>query len=92
MVAARQDQQTASVVRGQHPGDLAGFCPGVAAGHAEAETMRLLAQARVSFGIALGHLLPEERLATAARWTGRTAYRMEPWRSGPAGVRVADAR
>ena len=43
----------------------------VAAGHAEAETMRLLAQARVSFGVALGHLLPEERLATAARWTGR---------------------
>ena len=24
-----------------------------------------------SFGVALGHLLPEERLATAARWTGR---------------------
>jgi transcriptional regulator with XRE-family HTH domain len=41
------------------------------AGHAEAETMRLLAQARVSLGVALGHLLPEERLATAARWTGR---------------------
>jgi hypothetical protein len=43
----------------------------VAAGHAELETMRLLAQARVSFGVAFGHLLPEERLATAARWTGR---------------------
>jgi hypothetical protein len=43
----------------------------VAAGHAELETMRLLAQARVSFGVALGHLLPEEQLATAARWTGR---------------------
>ena len=43
----------------------------IAAGHAELETMRLLAQARVSFGVALGHLLPEERLATAARWTGR---------------------
>ena len=43
----------------------------VAAGHAEPETMRLLAEARVSFGVALGHLLPEERLATAARWTGR---------------------
>jgi transcriptional regulator with XRE-family HTH domain len=42
-----------------------------AAGHAEPETMRLLAQARVSLGVALGHLLPEERLATAARWTGR---------------------
>jgi hypothetical protein len=43
----------------------------VAAGYAEHETMRLLAQARVSFGVALGHLMPEERLATAARWTGR---------------------
>jgi transcriptional regulator with XRE-family HTH domain len=43
----------------------------ISAGHAEVETMRLLAQARASFGVALGHLLPEERLATAARWTGR---------------------
>jgi transcriptional regulator with XRE-family HTH domain len=43
----------------------------IAVGHAEPETMRLLAQARVSFGVALGHLLPEEQLATAARWTGR---------------------
>jgi transcriptional regulator with XRE-family HTH domain len=43
----------------------------VAAGHADLEVMRLLAQARVSFGVALGHLLPEERMATAARWTGR---------------------
>jgi hypothetical protein len=41
------------------------------AGHAGAEMMRLLAQASVSLGVALGHLLPEERLATAARWTGR---------------------
>jgi transcriptional regulator with XRE-family HTH domain len=43
----------------------------IAAGHVEPETMRLLARARVSFGVALGHLLPEEQLATAARWTGR---------------------
>ena len=43
----------------------------IAAGLAEPETMRLLARARVSFGVALGHLLPDERLATAARWTGR---------------------
>jgi transcriptional regulator with XRE-family HTH domain len=43
----------------------------IAAGLAEPETMRLLARACVSFGVALGHLLPEERLATAARWTGR---------------------
>jgi hypothetical protein len=33
--------------------------------------MRLLCLARMSLGIALGHLLPDERLATAARWTGR---------------------
>ena len=42
-----------------------------AAGYAEPETMSLLAQARMSLGVALGHLLPDERLATAARWTGR---------------------
>jgi hypothetical protein len=33
--------------------------------------MSLLAQARMSLGVALGHLLPDERLASAARWTGR---------------------
>jgi transcriptional regulator with XRE-family HTH domain len=43
----------------------------LAAGHAGPEAMSLLAQARMSFGVALGHLLPDERLATAARWTGR---------------------
>jgi len=43
----------------------------MAAGHVEPQSMRLLAQARVSFGVALGHLLPEEQLATAALWTGR---------------------
>jgi transcriptional regulator with XRE-family HTH domain len=42
-----------------------------ATGYAEPETMSLLAQARISLGVALGHLLPEEQLATAARWTGR---------------------
>lgn len=42
-----------------------------AAGYAGPETMTLLAQACMSLGVALGHLLPEERLATAARWTGR---------------------
>jgi hypothetical protein len=36
-------------------------------GQAEPEALRLLAQARVSFGVALGHLLPEGQLATAAR-------------------------
>jgi transcriptional regulator with XRE-family HTH domain len=43
----------------------------VADGRTDPDVMRLLAQARVSFGVALGDLLPEERLATAARWTGR---------------------
>lgn len=43
----------------------------VADGRPDPDVMRLLAQARVSFGVALGDLLPEERLATAARWTGR---------------------
>ena len=43
----------------------------IAAGHAELEVVSLLARARVSFGVALGHLLPEEQMATAARWTGR---------------------
>jgi hypothetical protein len=40
-------------------------------GYAEPEAVRLLVQARVSLGVALGHLLPEEQMATAARWTGR---------------------
>ena len=65
----------------------------VAAGHAEAETMRLLARARVSFGVALGHLLPEAR-PVHRRPVDRPgpAYRVEPRRSGPAGVRAANAR
>ncbi|MFE2727185.1 helix-turn-helix domain-containing protein [Kitasatospora sp. NPDC059327] len=40
-------------------------------GHTETEVLRLLARARVGLGVALGHVLPEERLATAARWTGK---------------------
>ena len=43
----------------------------IAGGHAEPEAVRLLARARVAFGVTLGHLLPEEQMATAARWTGR---------------------
>ena len=58
------------LTRGQ-PGGLCGLPARIFAGYAVAEAMRLLAQARVSLGVALGHLLPEERLATAARWTGR---------------------
>ncbi|MBC3839375.1 helix-turn-helix transcriptional regulator [Streptacidiphilus sp. 4-A2] len=43
----------------------------VADGHCEREVLELLARARTSLGVALGHILPEERLATAARWTGQ---------------------
>ena len=43
----------------------------VTAGYAEPEAMSLLARARMSLGVALGHLLPDEQLATAACWTGR---------------------
>jgi hypothetical protein len=38
----------------------------VMAGYAEPEAMSLLARARMSLGVALRHLLPDERLATAA--------------------------
>ncbi|MEU5383250.1 helix-turn-helix domain-containing protein [Kitasatospora cineracea] len=40
-------------------------------GHTDMDILRLLARARVSLGVALGHVLPEERLSTAARWTGK---------------------
>ncbi|MER6396064.1 helix-turn-helix transcriptional regulator [Kitasatospora sp. NPDC001603] len=40
-------------------------------GHTDTDVLRLLARARVGLGVALGHVLPEERLATAARWTGK---------------------
>ena len=43
----------------------------VADGHNEREVLVLLAHARVGLGTALGHILPEERLPTAARWTGK---------------------
>ena len=43
----------------------------VTSGYAEPEAMSLLARARMSLGVALGHLLPDEQLATAACWTGR---------------------
>ncbi|WP_280722955.1 helix-turn-helix transcriptional regulator [Kitasatospora sp. MAA4] len=43
----------------------------IADGHTEREVLALLARAWVGLGVALGHILPEERLATAARWTGK---------------------
>src|SRR6266498_6078255 len=42
-----------------------------AEGHIERDTLVLLAQARVALGVSLGTVLPEERLAAAARWTGK---------------------
>jgi len=42
-----------------------------AEGHIERDTLVLLGQARVALGVSLGTVLPEERLAAAARWTGR---------------------
>lgn len=41
-------------------------------GHAEREVLRLLAQARIGLGVALGNVLPEERLSTAAHWTAKS--------------------
>lgn len=43
----------------------------VAEGYIEREALVLLAKARLSLGVSLGTVLPEERLATAARWTGK---------------------
>ncbi|WP_230396217.1 helix-turn-helix transcriptional regulator [Streptomyces blattellae] len=41
-------------------------------GHTERDILHLLARARVGLGVALGNVLPEERLATAARWTAKS--------------------
>jgi transcriptional regulator with XRE-family HTH domain len=42
-----------------------------AEGHIERDSLALLGQARVALGVSLGTVLPEERLAAAARWTGK---------------------
>ncbi|WP_220188427.1 helix-turn-helix transcriptional regulator [Streptomyces phytophilus] len=44
----------------------------LAEGHGEREVLRLLAGARLGLGVALGNVLPEERLSTAARWTAKS--------------------
>lgn len=52
-----------------------------AGGYADRESLRLLGRARSALGIALGTVLPEQKLATAARWTGQAlviAERLEP--------------
>ncbi|MFD7014015.1 helix-turn-helix domain-containing protein [Streptomyces sp. NPDC059928] len=38
-------------------------------GHGEREVLHLLGRARIGLGVALGNVLPEERLGTAATWT-----------------------
>ncbi|MEU9415983.1 helix-turn-helix transcriptional regulator [Streptomyces sp. NPDC048272] len=43
-------------------------------GHAEREALRLLADARLGLGTALGNVLPEERLSTAAHWTAKSLH------------------
>ncbi|WP_211241096.1 helix-turn-helix transcriptional regulator [Pseudonocardia spinosispora] len=40
-------------------------------GFADRESLGLLGRARVSLGVALGTVLPDEKLSTAARWTGQ---------------------
>lgn len=40
-------------------------------GCADRDVLTLLARARISLGAALGHVLPEEHLVAAARWTGQ---------------------
>jgi transcriptional regulator with XRE-family HTH domain len=42
-----------------------------AEGHLERETLMLLGRARLALGVSLGTVLPEERLITVARWTGK---------------------
>ncbi|WP_199931137.1 XRE family transcriptional regulator [Streptomyces sp. CB02923] len=41
-------------------------------GHTERDVLHLLARARMGLGVALGNVLPEERLATAAHWTAKS--------------------
>lgn len=41
-------------------------------GHTERDVLHLLARARAGLGVALGNVLPEERLGTAAHWTAKS--------------------
>lgn len=42
-----------------------------AEGHIERDSLMLLGRSRAALGVSLGTVLPEERLVTAARWTGK---------------------
>jgi len=48
-----------------------------AEGHIERDVLLLLARARAELGVSLGYVLPEERLTSAARWTGRALWLAE---------------
>src|SRR5262249_24921134 len=49
----------------------------IADGHIEWDVLHLLARARAELGVSLGYVLPEERLPSAARWTGRALWLAE---------------
>ncbi|MCF6475410.1 helix-turn-helix transcriptional regulator [Nonomuraea sp. MG754425] len=55
----------------------------LAEGHADHAAAQLLGQARAMLGVALGNVLPEESLASAARWTGRALSRQRTQRTRP---------
>jgi hypothetical protein len=46
-------------------------------GHTERDVLLLLARARAELGVSLGYVLPDERLVSAARWTGRALWLAE---------------
>jgi transcriptional regulator with XRE-family HTH domain len=49
----------------------------VADGRTERDVLLLLCQGRAELGVSLGYVLPEERLVSAARWTGRALWLAE---------------
>lgn len=53
-------------------------------GFADRESLELLGRARLSLGVALGNVLPDEKLTTAARWTGQALVIAERLEDEPA--------
>jgi transcriptional regulator with XRE-family HTH domain len=74
---ARQSGRAADAVRELWP-LVARLEARLAAGRAERDILVLLAHGRLALGTALGHILPEERLVVAARWTAR-AWPVANW-------------
>lgn len=54
-----------------------------AEGHLERDTLVLLGQGRLALGVSLGTVLPEERLVTAAHWTGKALHVAERLQDPP---------